>query len=425
MSKQGCPVCPPDCQACQPDSAKACMAGSEPADCCTDLQKKEKVISPVYYAHRQTQSVAGVQALLRTLDPGRIAKLGQLVESSSVEPSTEQKKNASSIGLGPVDERGLLTDPSRFNSNRWFCLMVNDIITPRSLLPTIVRRFPPHTLDRLLQGFCLPDQEYMTAVLNRMAAEGVRMLIPLSFSTDVFLGEWCVLPQLESKPWWVGSEQPWTTAFLPSLNAIRSEAIRAFGAVGEDYNEYSQVTGGMARDGTWSVAWLMKSGRPVLSTRSLCPVTWGLVDRVPRILGDVWFASLLPHSSIRAHAGATNLIVKYQLPLVVPPRDGDCYLRVGGEKRSYREGEWIGFDDSYLHEVVNNSDTPRLVLIIELWHPSLTEDEVKALSLVGKCKWEMVRRALRKKEEDRAITPADMDAQRESLVETMDASAGV
>ena len=36
----------------------------------------------------------------------------------------------------------------------------------------------------------------------------------------------------------------------------------------------------------------------------------------------------------------------------------------------------IIFDDSFEHEAENTSDLPRVVLIIDIWHPDLSNDDV-------------------------------------------------
>jgi hypothetical protein len=38
------------------------------------------------------------------------------------------------------------------------------------------------------------------------------------------------------------------------------------------------------------------------------------------------------------------------------------------------------FEDSFEHEVWNRSDSRRIILIADLWHPDLTDIEVRALT---------------------------------------------
>ena len=54
-------------------------------------------------------------------------------------------------------------------------------------------------------------------------------------------------------------------------------------------------------------------------------------------------------------------------------------MRVGESLHVLREGEAFAFDDSFEHEAWNLSHGDRLVLIIDVWHPDLTDEEVKVL----------------------------------------------
>ena len=60
---------------------------------------------------------------------------------------------------------------------------------------------------------------------------------------------------------------------------------------------------------------------------------------------------------------------------------GKLYIEVGGEKRGWRQGEVLLFDDSYEHEVWNLSKAARLVLIVDMWHPMLATDAARLASL--------------------------------------------
>ena len=54
-------------------------------------------------------------------------------------------------------------------------------------------------------------------------------------------------------------------------------------------------------------------------------------------------------------------------------------MRVGDETRQWREGECLVFDDSWEHEVFNQSDFLRAVLLTDVWHPDLTDQQKSAL----------------------------------------------
>jgi hypothetical protein len=86
--------------------------------------------------------------------------------------------------------------------------------------------------------------------------------------------------------------------------------------------------------------------------------------------GNVVFSVLLPGTSIARHCGPTNVRIRCHVPLQVPR---GYYISVAGEQQTWREGKTLVFDDSFYHEVYcyGNINEPRVVLMIDLWHPSL------------------------------------------------------
>lgn len=65
-------------------------------------------------------------------------------------------------------------------------------------------------------------------------------------------------------------------------------------------------------------------------------------------------------------------------------------MRVGDETREPEEGKCHIFDDSFNHEAWHDGDKTRIVLILDIWHPDLTDAEVKFFNLISKAKlkWE-------------------------------------
>lgn len=87
--------------------------------------------------------------------------------------------------------------------------------------------------------------------------------------------------------------------------------------------------------------------------------------------GEVIFSRLAPRTQIKAHCGPTNLRWTAHLGLVIPDSAADCQIRVKHTWHSWKLGKILLFDDSYEHEVRNDTDEPRVVLLIRLWHPDL------------------------------------------------------
>jgi len=63
----------------------------------------------------------------------------------------------------------------------------------------------------------------------------------------------------------------------------------------------------------------------------------------------------------------------------VPP---ECGFRCGATTVEWRVGEAFVFDDTIEHEAWNDSDELRVVLIVDLWAPSLNAGERDAVAAV-------------------------------------------
>ena len=94
---------------------------------------------------------------------------------------------------------------------------------------------------------------------------------------------------------------------------------------------------------------------------------------------------------VEPHSGPSNTRLRAHLGLDIPEstnipnfKNGDqqpeslTQLRVGNEFLSWKNGEMIVFDDSYDHEVwhFHPSNRSRMVLIVDLWHPELTIQQI-------------------------------------------------
>jgi aspartate beta-hydroxylase len=113
-----------------------------------------------------------------------------------------------------------------------------------------------------------------------------------------------------------------------------------------------------------------------------------LFEGVP--FGYCFFSTLHAHSSIAAHTAPTNLRLRVHLPLFVPTEPTAtavvessstggsaplCGMRVGSVVQRWTEGEPLVLDDSFDHEVWNHSDESRVVLLVDIWHPDITQHE--------------------------------------------------
>lgn len=136
------------------------------------------------------------------------------------------------------------------------------------------------------------------------------------------------------------------------------------------------------RNPDWTAVHLLRNGLEVRTNTVHCPRTMALLQTIPQpaVPGaspNAMFSLLAPHTSIPPHVGINNARLVCHLPLIVP--DG-CWFRVGAETRYWRRGEAFVFDDTIEHEALNPSDSLRVVLIFDVWHPDLSTVERRAVA---------------------------------------------
>ncbi|PTT93429.1 lipid A hydroxylase LpxO [Pelomonas sp. HMWF004] len=103
------------------------------------------------------------------------------------------------------------------------------------------------------------------------------------------------------------------------------------------------------------------------SARELCPVTTGLLQRIPTVKAAM-FAALPPGGRLVTHRDPFAGSVRYHLGLVTP-NDDRCYISVDGERYSWRDGQGVIFDETYLHYAENQSDQMRIILFCDVERP--------------------------------------------------------
>jgi aspartate beta-hydroxylase len=181
-------------------------------------------------------------------------------------------------------------------------------------------------------------------------------------------------PGLTARPWHDPAGFPWARRLTAAFPEIRDEALAllAAGRFAPD-----PVSGSLA-DGTWQEFRLVTEGHADAVNCRAAPRTTEVVTSIPgaTTAGLIFFAYVAPGTHVRPHWGPHNARLRCHLGLVVPD---DCHLRVGPVTGGWAEGEVIVFDDSFEHEVHNSSDRPRLVLVLDIWHPDLTPAQVAAI----------------------------------------------
>lgn len=99
-----------------------------------------------------------------------------------------------------------------------------------------------------------------------------------------------------------------------------------------------------------------------------CPQTAKLLEKIPG-LKVAFFSILAPGKHIPEHRGKHKGIIRYHLGLIVPDPKTACRIRVADQFAYWEEGKSLIFDDTFLHEVWNDTDGYRAILFLDIARP--------------------------------------------------------
>jgi aspartyl/asparaginyl beta-hydroxylase (cupin superfamily) len=180
-------------------------------------------------------------------------------------------------------------------------------------------------------------------------------------------------PGLTSRPWHEPDSLPWISRLEAAYPMIREEISAALGQPSTELKQYRYL-GVSSAD--WQSLMLLREPEGFIeeNCRKL-PQTMALLRSLPISFGrEVMVSVLKPRSRIPAHRDSGNLTLTCQLGIQIPEQG--CSIRVGRERRSWSPGKCIVFDTTYEHEVDNDSDQARVVLLFDFLHPDLTATEL-------------------------------------------------
>jgi aspartyl/asparaginyl beta-hydroxylase (cupin superfamily) len=100
----------------------------------------------------------------------------------------------------------------------------------------------------------------------------------------------------------------------------------------------------------------------------MCPRTAALMREIPG-MKTAMFSILSPRKHILDHRGPYKGVLRYHLGLIVPRDAEACRIRVGDDIRHWDEGKSMIFDDTFDHEVWNDTDDTRVVLFVDFLRP--------------------------------------------------------
>lgn len=134
------------------------------------------------------------------------------------------------------------------------------------------------------------------------------------------------------------------------------------------FQDIVKEVGAIQSDDNWKTFFLKGVGMDCEENAKRCPETMKLLEKVPNVT-TAFFSILSPRKHIPSHRGAWAGILRLHLALLVPEPREQVRIRVGNETHNWEEGRCLIFDDTWNHEVWNDTDGFRVVLFVDFARP--------------------------------------------------------
>ena len=132
-------------------------------------------------------------------------------------------------------------------------------------------------------------------------------------------------------------------------------------------NEASPITfGNSFTDDGWRLVILKFYNKNYLHIQSHFPKTMQCLKQCGNKVRLAMFSVLLPHHRIASHVGPFRGSMRYHLGLEIPIDRKDCFIEINGHKCHWMRGKSLLFDDTYTHQVYNNTNERRIVLFLDI-----------------------------------------------------------
>jgi len=168
--------------------------------------------------------------------------------------------------------------------------------------------------------------------------------------------------------------------FVDAWRVIRNEALEVRRRI-EDVPRFHEIMPEQAsisaNDGRdWRMFILKAYGVEQPGNMAACPQLAALVREIPEVL-SASFSFLGPRKHIPPHRGPIRGILRFYMMLSMPrTADGSpaAVLKVNDVEYRLEEGQFLLWDDTFVHEAWNDSDEVRIVLSLDIWRPNMPID---------------------------------------------------
>jgi beta-hydroxylase len=200
------------------------------------------------------------------------------------------------------------------------------------------------------------------------------------------VGEWVLAPveRFIGRRSLVGDETffpvgrfPWVARVEENWEVIREELEHVLEdrAALPNFQDISKDQIEITDDDRWKTFFLYGYGFEAKLGVEMCPRTAALMREIPG-MSTAMFSILSPRKHILPHRGPYKGVLRYHVGLIVPRDAASSRIRVGQDIRHWEAGKSLIFDDTFDHEVWNDTDDTRVVLFVDFLRPMPEPDSL-------------------------------------------------
>ena len=207
----------------------------------------------------------------------------------------------------------------------------------------------------------------MTATTAAQLPRTLRLTGGMMPAIERLLGR---LSRVGDRPFFASGAFPWVRRMESFYPAIRGEVLDLLkhDAPIPGFEQISVDQAKLSDDRRWKTYFFLGYGLRFEDNIARCPATWAALSGIPG-LTTAFFSVLEPGKRLPPHRGPYKGVLRYHLGVVIPERAEACGIDVNGERRHWREGDSLIFDDTFIHNAWNDTVERRIVLFVDFARP--------------------------------------------------------
>lgn len=189
----------------------------------------------------------------------------------------------------------------------------------------------------------------------------------------------------DEPPFFDVSAKPWKKLLEDNYGVLRDELQNLIDSKEPNIIPYFNQT--LASTPTsWTIFPLRSWNKPFTENCKKVPGTMAVIDKIPGVTSCA-FSILKPLTKIKPHFGDSNVMYRCHLTLKSPGTLPSIGMRVGTDQVAWETGKLFAFCDAHKHEVWNDTDGERWVLILDILREEFIDQEKQICREVNATLW--------------------------------------